>query len=416
MAVLIEDALADLHADLSRNESVSNESFQTLLVKNHSSSLANWFYGIFLLVGLSGNLVFLRSLIGTPEGKARLRPFLLNLCIADLLVCCFTITMEIGWRMTVVWTAGDAACRLFSFTKTFGLYLATFVVVGMSIDRCYAIWFPMKLNDGPRRARIVLTFVWISAFVCSLPQALIYHVESYPNVPEFTQCVTFFYFATEAGERGYVIFGVLAMYVIPLQMIIVVNAIILWNLRTSIHIRAPKMKRSFTSAYLTSDYTHDSEADSIRTNYEPETPNAPSPAAPTATTSATGIALSIVTFKQSTRGSHMRLSTGLILYHSSRLKRQRTRTRTVKLSLLIVAGFVLCYTPYAVITVWSLFVETPENFHEQITDGVTEGLLLFTMSFSTIINPIVYGSYMIYARGGGCRNWFSHFYKPVAKR
>lgn len=208
-------------------------------------------------------------------------------------------------------------------------------------------------------------------------------MESHPSVPEFTQCVTFHFFETESGERGYVIFGILAMYILPLLIIFIVNTIILWNIKKTALLKTPVLKKSFTAAFL-SDL--DSDHDSLRGNVED-----------TSAMESSGIALSIVRFQQSNRGSQLRLSTGLILYHSSRAKRQRTRIHTMKLSLLIVTGFILCYTPYAVVSVWSLLTP-PQLMFDQLNDSMVEGLLLFTMSFSTLVNPLLYGSFRIYAR------------------
>lgn len=43
--------------------------------------------------------------------------------------------LEIVWASTVTWNAGDLMCRLMSFWRTFGLYLSSFVLVCISIDR-----------------------------------------------------------------------------------------------------------------------------------------------------------------------------------------------------------------------------------------------------------------------------------------
>ena len=171
LSTVVSDDSGDSY-DMGPIEAGVNFTLDAFMESNQSSTVLNCLYGVLLGCGLVGNLVFLRSLITSRDcdGRSRLRPFLFNLVVADILVCCFTISMEFGWRQTVVWTAGDFCCRLFSFTKTVGLYLATFVVVAMSIDRCYAIWFPMKLNGAPRRARISLALAWIAAVLCSLPQ------------------------------------------------------------------------------------------------------------------------------------------------------------------------------------------------------------------------------------------------------
>jgi gonadotropin-releasing hormone receptor len=43
--------------------------------------------------------------------------------------------LEIGWNITVTWQASDSACRIMAFFRTFGLYLSSFVIVSISLDR-----------------------------------------------------------------------------------------------------------------------------------------------------------------------------------------------------------------------------------------------------------------------------------------
>jgi len=42
---------------------------------------------------------------------------------------------EIGWAITVTWEAGDAMCRIMAFFRMFGLYLSSFVIICISVDR-----------------------------------------------------------------------------------------------------------------------------------------------------------------------------------------------------------------------------------------------------------------------------------------
>lgn len=55
--------------------------------------------------------------------------------------------------------------------------------------------------------------------VIYLLQSFIFHVETPPNYPNFTQCVTFGFFKSSVDENVYNIFCVLAMYFIPLVII-----------------------------------------------------------------------------------------------------------------------------------------------------------------------------------------------------
>jgi len=54
--------------------------------------------------------------------------------------------------------------------QVFGLYLSTYIVVIISIDRCIAILDPISKNRGPHRVKIMIGIAWILSTVLSLPQ------------------------------------------------------------------------------------------------------------------------------------------------------------------------------------------------------------------------------------------------------
>jgi gonadotropin-releasing hormone receptor len=58
-----------------------------------------------------------------------------HLFIADLIVTFITIPMEIGWKFSVMWLAGDFGCRFLQFIRPLGIYLASFIIVFLSLDR-----------------------------------------------------------------------------------------------------------------------------------------------------------------------------------------------------------------------------------------------------------------------------------------
>jgi len=107
---------------------------------------------------------------------SRINLFLLNLAIADLLVTFLMMPLEIGWNATVSWNAGDGMCRFMSFFRIFGLYLSSFVLVCISLDRYHAVLNPLRMPDADRRGKIMLIFAWVASFVCSLPQVLFHFI------------------------------------------------------------------------------------------------------------------------------------------------------------------------------------------------------------------------------------------------
>lgn len=43
--------------------------------------------------------------------------------------------VDIFWSLTVEWVAGDTLCRICAFGRVFGLYLSSFFIICISVDR-----------------------------------------------------------------------------------------------------------------------------------------------------------------------------------------------------------------------------------------------------------------------------------------
>lgn len=83
-----------------------------------------------------GNITVLVMLIKRRMKRpSRIDTMLTHLAVADLLVTLLMMPLEIGWAITVTWQAGDLMCRIMMFARVFGLYLSSFVLVCISVDR-----------------------------------------------------------------------------------------------------------------------------------------------------------------------------------------------------------------------------------------------------------------------------------------
>ena len=129
-------------------------------------------YSCFFVVAAVGNLTVFITLFRNRNDKSRVNMFIMHLSIADLIVTFIMMPLEIGWHATVEWMAGDTACRALMFFRKFGLYLSSFVLVVISLDRYFAILHPLSLNDADKRGKIMLCFAWLFSAVSSAPQVI----------------------------------------------------------------------------------------------------------------------------------------------------------------------------------------------------------------------------------------------------
>lgn len=127
-------------------------------------------YSCLFIISAAGNVTVFTALLKNRNRKLRINLLILNLAIADLFVTFIMIPIEVGWRITQSWNAGDLACRVLQAMRAFGPYLSSMILVCISLDRYFAIIHPLKVNDAHRRSKIMLAFAWMISVVCSVPQ------------------------------------------------------------------------------------------------------------------------------------------------------------------------------------------------------------------------------------------------------
>ncbi|KAH8329495.1 hypothetical protein KR074_012030 [Drosophila pseudoananassae] len=189
------------------------------MIFNNGHRLSIIVYSILFVISTIGNSTVLYLLTKRRlRGPLRIDIMLMHLAIADLMVTFLLMPLEIVWAWTVQWRSTDLMCRLMTFFRVFGLYLSSYVMVCISLDRYYAILKPLKRSYN--RGRVMLACAWLGSIVCSIPQAFLFHVEEHPVVKGYFQCVTFHTLRNEFDNRLYQIASMTAMYAFPLIVFI----------------------------------------------------------------------------------------------------------------------------------------------------------------------------------------------------
>lgn len=129
------------------------------------------------ILSFIGNVATMINIKQRKRRRGRARPswtaiysLIFQLSIADLLVTIFCIGGEAAWSFAVQWYAGNLACKIFKFMQMFALYLSTFILVLIGVDRWLAVKYPMKsMGTATRSVRLVMV-AWFLSVVFSIPQ------------------------------------------------------------------------------------------------------------------------------------------------------------------------------------------------------------------------------------------------------
>ncbi|XP_050519488.1 adipokinetic hormone/corazonin-related peptide receptor variant I-like [Diabrotica virgifera virgifera] len=135
-------------------------------------------YCVFFVVAAVGNLTVLISLYRSRHRKSRISLMITHLAIADLIVTFIMIPLEVGWRLTGRWLAGNMACKVFLFLRVLGPYLSSNILVCVSLDRYFAVLYPLRVNDARRRGKIMLSIAWSASFIYCIPQLRVNEMKS----------------------------------------------------------------------------------------------------------------------------------------------------------------------------------------------------------------------------------------------
>ncbi|XP_053611426.1 gonadotropin-releasing hormone receptor [Plodia interpunctella] len=179
------------------------------------------------LLSLFGNIATIISLKRGKRSRGRARPswtaiysLIFQLSIADLLVTVFCIAGEAAWSFTVQWYAGNIACKLFKFLQMFALYLSTFILVLIGVDRWLAVKYPMKSMATATRSGRLVIIAWVLSFLFSIPQIIVFRVAKGPFVEEFYQCVTYGFYTERWQEQAYTTLSLIFMFILPLVILV----------------------------------------------------------------------------------------------------------------------------------------------------------------------------------------------------
>ncbi|XP_029524810.1 gonadotropin-releasing hormone II receptor-like [Oncorhynchus nerka] len=99
----------------------------------------------------------------------------------------------------------------------------------------------------------------------------------------------------------------------------------------------------------------------------------------------------------SSRMTHGNMSSKEIHLRRSHNNIPKARMRTLKMSIVIVTSFIVCWTPYYLLGLWYWFF--PDDMDETVSHSLTHMLFIFGL-FNACLDPITYGLFTIHFRHG----------------
>ncbi|KAG7472454.1 hypothetical protein MATL_G00108970 [Megalops atlanticus] len=251
---------------------------------------------------------------------SRMRVFVFHLCVADLVVAFFQVCPQLMWDITDRFIGPDFVCRLLKYLQVVGMFASTYMIVVMTIDRYQAICNPM-VTFQRRRARWNIPVC--VAWVISLIGSLpqIFIFSRVEISPGVFDCWATF--IQPWGLKTYVTWTTLVIFVVPILTVIVCQVRICRAVQINLYIK-----------------THQ-EGDAAAAH-----------PLPSRASSVAGVS--------------------------------KARIKTVKMTVVIVLAYIICWAPFFTVQLWSVWdLNAP-------TETAAFTILMLLASLNSCANPCIY--------------------------
>ncbi|XP_024149127.1 vasopressin V2 receptor [Oryzias melastigma] len=172
---------------------------------------------VILVMALLSNGLVLMVLLRQGKRHSPLHQFMINLCVADLVVALFQVLPQLVWDAKGRLPVSDFLCRLVKYLQVLGMFASPYIIVAMTVDRHYAICCPLQAHRSwtTKRWNSLIAVAWGLSLLLSLPQVFIFsRSEVAPGVYECWGT-----FADSWGLKAYVTWVTLAVFILPVLII-----------------------------------------------------------------------------------------------------------------------------------------------------------------------------------------------------
>ncbi|XP_006016025.1 arg8-vasotocin receptor-like [Alligator sinensis] len=277
--------------------------------------------GVIFITASVGNFILILVLWRRRKKLSRMYVFMLHLSIADLVVAFFQVLPQLIWDITDVFIGPDVLCRTIKYLQLVGMFASTYMIVVMTVDRYQAVCYPMVTFQKKRALwNAPICTSWSVSLLFSLPQVFIFSKTEIS--PGIFEC--WGKFIQPWGSRAYVTWIFVAIFFIPTAILIICQVKICKIIHKNIHV---KKQNEF-------EITNQKQTLSSRTS------------------------------------SINCISKAMI--------------KTVKMTVVTVVAYVLCWAPFFIAQLWSVW------FPSGVTEGPVFTIIMLLGNLNSCANPWIY--------------------------
>ncbi|XP_026318300.1 orexin receptor type 1-like isoform X1 [Hyposmocoma kahamanoa] len=179
-------------------------------------------HAVVFIIGLIGNALVCIAVYRNHSMRTVTNYFIVNLALADFMVILICLPPTVLWDVTETWFFGTAMCRIVLYFQSVSVTVSVLTLTFISVDRWYAICFPLKFKSTTGRAKTAILIIWLLSLLFNVPEFVVLQVENKTdlrfNVQLFMQCTSTW---SEESDLRWHIVKALFLYTFPLFLMMI---------------------------------------------------------------------------------------------------------------------------------------------------------------------------------------------------
>lgn len=196
-------------------------------------------YGVLIVISMFGNTLVCHVIFKEKQMRTITNFFIANLAIADLLLTCINVPFNIARNLLDEWPFGSVMCHLLNFSLMTSVYVNTYTLLGIALDRQRVLLSPFSPKMSRRIGHFVLGLIWLLAIGLSLPFGVYNKVQTVDFLFEKAErCAPAYPSPTDRWKTSITLMTFFLQYLIPLTVIGVTYGRIVRKLWVRTHVGA----------------------------------------------------------------------------------------------------------------------------------------------------------------------------------
>uniref|UniRef100_A0A3Q2XX11 Gastrin/cholecystokinin type B receptor n=1 Tax=Hippocampus comes TaxID=109280 RepID=A0A3Q2XX11_HIPCM len=334
-------------------------------------------YTLIFLLGVFGNLLIIVVLILNKRMRTVTNSFLLSLAISDLMMAIFCMPFTFIPNILGDFIFGAALCKTVAYFMGLSVSISTFSLVAIAIERYSAICNPLKSRAWQTRSHAyrVIAATWVLSLLIMIPYPVFSTTKTFPKANGTVGHMCRLIYPSHHAEQSWYVLLLFILFFIPGVVMAVAYGLISRELYRGMRFEMKQNQLSsaeLRNGTVAESNDEDDDDDGCYVQVPKKSSAVELPALPNSASSSSAASAPPKTERARSNTSNAKL---------------RAKKRVIRMLLVIVALFFVCWMPLYWANTWKAF---DWNAATKALTGIPISFIHLLSYTSACVNPVIY--------------------------